>query len=93
MQWTTWTTWTTWICLLLSQVGRCVRSEELYYKQRDWQWRDLPTIFDLNQRQDREDWRWTDGVLQDREAFRKSPTNNVLAWGELKKTSRLAFQE
>ena len=78
----------TWLVISLS-----LSSSQYYFKHKDWQWRDLPSIFDLNKRQDREDWKWSEledegGV--DKEAFRKSETINKLALGDMKKTSRLA---
>ena len=69
-------------------------SSELYKKHGDWQWQDLPSIFDINKRQHREDWRWTDSSVEDRleedrERDRKSQTNNQLFLGDLQRTSRL----
>ena len=72
-----------WILISLS-----LTNSLSYFKHKDWQWRELPSIFDLNKRQDREDWRWSEP--EDKEVFRKSETNNKFALGDLKKTSRLA---
>ena len=74
---------------------------DLYLKQKDWEWQELPSIFDLNSgvreaqygRSDKlvsQDWSWSE---VEREVFRASEvTNNKnnLASGLLKKTSRLA---
>ena len=78
---------------------------DLYLKQKDWEWQELPSIFDLNSgvreaqygRSDKlvsQDWSWSEGERErEREVFRASEvTNNKnnLASGLLKKTSRLA---
>ena len=81
-------------------ISPSLASTELYLKQADWEWQELPSIFDLNVgvreadygRSDRlasQDWRWSE-----REIFRASDinnnnNNNNLASGLLKKTSRL----
>ena len=60
-------------------------SGELYIKQADWEWRDLPSIFDLNTgvrgadygRSDElasQDWSWSDSE-KEREIFRASDIN------------------
>ena len=78
-----------WILISLS-----LTNSLSYFKHKDWQWRELPSIFDLKKRQDREDWRWSEPEDEerrdDKEVFRKSETNNKFALGDLKKTSRLA---
>ena len=78
-------------------------SNDLYLKQKDWEWKELPSIFDLNTavreadygRSDKlatQDWSWSD---TEREVFRASDNINnnnninILGSGLLKKTSRL----
>ena len=75
---------------------------DLYLKQNDWEWKELPSIFDLNTavreadygRSDKlptQDWSWSDSDME-RELFRASDNinnNNILGSGLLKKTSRL----
>ena len=95
-------TLTTFSLLIISL---SLASSELYLKQKDWEWKELPSIFDLNSglrqsqygRSDRlvsQGWSWTDSEgEEEREVFRASEVSNNNynpASGFIKKTSRLA---
>ena len=82
-------------------ISLSLASSDLYLKQKDWEWQELPSIFDLNSgvreaqygRSDKlvsQDWSWSEG---EREVFRASEVSNNNynpASGFIKKTSRLA---
>ena len=86
-------------------ISLSLASSELYLKQKDWEWKELPSIFDLNSglrqsqygRSDRlvsQGWSWTEREGEgEREVFRASEVSNNNynpASGFIKKTSRLA---
>ena len=86
-------------------ISLSLASSELYLKQKDWEWKELPSIFDLNSglrqsqygRSDRlvsQGWSWTESEGEgEREVFRASEVSNNNynpASGFIKKTSRLA---
>lgn len=89
-------------CLTISLliISLSLGSSDLYLKQKDWEWKELPSIFDLNSgvreadygRSDKlptQDWSWTEiDSEREKEIFRASD-NNILASGLLKKTGRL----
>ena len=94
-------------CLILTLtisiliISLSLANSDLYFKQKDWEWKELPSIFDLNSglreadygRSDKlptQDWSWSEiHSEREKEIFRASDNNNILASGLLKKKSRL----
>ena len=82
-------------------ISPSLASSDLYLKQNDWEWKELPSIFDLNSgvreadygRSDKlatQDWRWSEiDSEREKEIFRASDNNKILPSGLLKKTGRL----